>query len=264
MDRIRKWITLSLVVAAILVGLFYPRKEEPVLDWDKVMDLPGPVAARSTYLSENYYWEGGFLRYKDREHRIGVDVSSYQGDVDWQQVADSGVQFAVIRAGYRGSTAGELYVDDSFYKNLQQAKDADLAVGVYFFSQAVTAEEAREEAVYVCELLDGADLELPVYYDWEYLDGRVPPAASMPMTECAIAFCEEVKDRGYLPGVYFNQDYGYNYLDLAQLRGYHLWLAEYGNTPAFTYHYDCVQYTDSGSVPGISGPVDLDLLFLPE
>ena len=130
--------------------------------------------------------------------------------------------------------------------------------------EAAPAEEAAEEAEYVCDLLGREKLELPIFYDWEYLEGRAPTPGLLPMTECAVAFCEEVRDRGYTPGVYFNQDYGHNYLDLRELTEYTLWLAEYGDIPGFPYLYHMVQYTDSGSVSGIDGPVDLDLLFVDE
>ncbi len=256
-----KWITVALVITAILVGLFYPRDGEPT---EEVTLPPVRKIPENDYVLENFYWDNGFLRYKDREHMIGIDVSTHQEDIDWQAVADSGIEFAILRAGYRGATAGNLYVDDCFSYNLQGAKAAGLKVGIYFFSQALNKEEAVEEAEYVCELLDGESLQLPIFFDWEYLDGRVPDPWLMPMTECAVAFCEAIREEGYEPGVYFNQDYGYNYLDLRELEDYTLWLAEYGSIPEFPYMYHCVQYTDNGSVSGIDGPVDLNLLFIEE
>ena len=252
-----KWITLTLVITAILVGLFYPRGEE-----NKEPTIPtSPKIPENDYVYENFYWDEGFLRYNDREHMIGIDVSTHQETIDWQAVAHSGVEFAILRAGYRGATAGNLYEDDCFAYNIREAKAAGLKVGVYFFSQAINAEEAVEEAEYICDLLDGEKLQLPVFYDWEYLDGRVPQPWDMPMTECAVAFCEAVEEEGYEPGVYFNQDYGYNYLDLREIEDYTLWLAEYGSVPEFPYLYHCVQYTDKGAVPGIEGYVDLNLMF---
>ncbi len=260
MRNYSKWITLTLVIVAILVGLFYPRGEqEPTVREPEV-----PRTPTNSYSTEDFYWDRGFLRYRERDHLIGIDVSTHQEDIDWQAVADSGVDFAILRAGYRGATAGKLYEDEHFADNLKGAREAGLMIGVYFFSQAINVEEAVEEAEYVCELLGRTDLALPVFYDWEYLEGRVPTPGLLPMTECAVAFCEEVEARGYKAGVYFNQDYGYNYLDLRELTEYTLWLAEYGGIPQFPYLYHMVQYTDDGTVPGISGPVDLDLLFLSE
>ena len=260
MRNYSKWITVTLVIIAIMVGLFYPRGEDEPEEPIAII----PRIPENDYLSENFYWEEGFLRYRGKDHLIGVDVSTHQEDIDWQAVAEDGVDFAILRAGYRGSTAGKLYEDDQFARNLEGAKDAGLMVGVYFFSQAVNAEEAAEEAEYACDLLGRDKLELPIFYDWEYLEGRVPTPGLLPMTECAVAFCEAVRDRGYTPGVDYNQDYGHNYLDLRELTEYTLWLAEYGDIPGFPYLYHMVQYTDSGSVSGIDGPVDLDLLFVDE
>lgn len=221
---------------------------------------PEPTARKNEYDSEAFRYEDDFLRYSD-DCLVGIDVSVHQGVIDWQAVADSGVEFAIIRAGYRGSTVGDLYEDEQFRENLREAKAAGLQVGVYFFSQALTVEESVEEAQYVCGLLEGESLDLPIYFDWEFIGGRVENIYDVDLTACAVAFCEEVKAHGYAAGVYFNQEFGYRYFDLAQLQDYHLWLAEYNETPSFRYHFDCLQYSASGTVPGIETAVDLDLLF---
>lgn len=225
---------------------------------------PAPTAASNEYDTDAFIMGDGFLRYEAAPYLVGIDVSTHQGVIDWQAVADAGVEFAILRVGYRGSTEGKLYEDEQFRENLDGARAAGLKLGVYFFSQALTPEEAEEEAVFACRLLDGEKLDLPVFYDWEEVSGgsRVESAASVPMTDCTIAFCEAVERKGYTAGVYFNQTYGYQYLELAELQDYTLWLAEYGNTPSFGYHFDCLQYTDSGTVNGIEGQVDLDLLIL--
>ena len=218
----------------------------------------------NAYRAEAFYTQDGFMRYADAEYRVGIDVSTHQGLIDWQQVAAAGVQFAILRAGYRGATVGELYEDEQFRYNLEQARAAGLQIGVYFFSQARDEAEAREEAEYVCTLLRGERLDLPVFFDWETVDGseRVSHPSEIDMTACAIAFCETVEARGFDAGVYFNQTYGNHYLELAKLQDYMLWLAEYNDTPGFAYTFDCLQYTDSGTVAGIEGSVDLDLLIL--
>lgn len=221
---------------------------------------PEPTARKNEYDSEAFYYDGEFLRYAD-DCLVGIDVSVHQGLIDWQAVAESGVEFAIIRAGYRGSTVGDLYEDEQFQYNLENAKAAGLQVGVYFFSQALTVEEAVEEAEYVCKLLEGEILDLPIYFDWEFIGGRVENVYDVDLTACALAFCEKVEKLGYSAGVYFNQEFGYRYFDLAQLQDYHLWLAEYNETPSFRYHFDCLQYSASGTVPGIETAVDLDLLF---
>lgn len=253
------------VLAAVLVALLtalllfscraQPEAEQPATEATE------ETAPRNERDPDDFYMEDGFLRYPGAE--TGIDVSTHQGLIDWEQVKDAGIKFAIIRAGYRGSTEGKLYEDELFWDNLNGAKEAGLKVGVYFFSQALTVEEATEEAEFVLELLDGEPLELPVYYDWEKVSGlsRVTDAGALPLTDCSVAFCETVRQQGYTPGVYFNQEYGYAYLDFLRLQGYEMWLAEYGDHPTFRFHYDCLQYTDAGSLPGIETTVDLDLIF---
>lgn len=249
-------VIFGVIVSSCAHGPSVEETEPPVTE------EPRETAPLNAYAPEDFYLEDGFLRY-GTDSLAGVDVSTHQGLIDWQAVKDAGVEFAIIRAGYRGTTQGLLYEDELFRDNLDGAKEAGLLVGVYFFSQAANGEEAAEEAEFVCALLDGAKLDLPVYYDWEEVSGqsRIPVAAEIPMTECAVAFCEAVKAQGYEAGVYFNQTYGYDHLDLLALQDYSLWLAEYGNTPTFDYHFHCLQYTDSGVVDGIETEVDLNVFF---
>ena len=221
---------------------------------------PRATAAPNAYHADSFYREDGFLRYEG-EHLVGIDVSTHQELIDWEQVAAAGVDFAILRIGYRGSSRGDLYEDETFRANLKGAKEAGLLVGGYFFSQAITAQEAWDEAVFVCKLLDDEELDLPVFYDWEETgtDSRTGNIRDIPMTECALAFCRRIEQGGYSAGVYFNQNYGYHYLELEHLQNYTLWLAEYNEIPTFDYHFDLLQYSDSGSIPGIDPDVDLDL-----
>lgn len=213
---------------------------------------------------DSFYSENGFLHYADGDYMIGIDVSAHQEEIDWQTVRESGVEFAILRVGYRGSTEGGLYADDCFRAHYEGAKAAGLQVGAYFFSQARTVLEAAEEAVFACDLLRDYELELPVFFDWETVEGseRLPSPEGVPMTQCALTFCQMVEEDGFRAGVYFNQTYGYLYLDLAALADYTLWLAEYGDSPSFAYEFDCLQYSAEGNVPGIPEPVDLDLYIL--
>lgn len=204
-----------------------------------------------------YAWNG-------RRAKAGVDVSTHQKDVDWQAVAADGIDFAILRLGHRGYTEGGLFLDQTFAQNLRGALDAGLEVGVYFFSQAVTPEEAEEEADYIIEVLDGQALTFPVAFDWESITGdeaRTDGLDGETMTRCAAAFCKRIKDAGYRPAVYFNQTQGYLHYDLRELTDYELWLAEYGAAPDFYYHFDLWQYSHTGRVDGIQGDVDLDLAF---
>ena len=256
-------LVLALVLFLVIGGLALARSSWRQESAQLPATEPKTTAAKNYYDPQAYYREDGFLRYEGA-HLVGIDVSTHQKLIDWEQVAAAGVDFAIVRIGYRGSSRGELYEDETFRENLRGAKEAGLLVGGYFFSQAITVQEAWDEAVYVCELLDGTALDLPVFYDWEQVseDSRTGDIREIPMTQCAQAFCERIEQDGYEAGVYFNQTYGNHYLDLEHLQDYTLWLAEYNEIPSYRYHFDLVQYTDSGSIPGIETDVDLDLWIL--
>lgn len=198
-----------------------------------------------------------------RRAKTGIDVSIYQGDIDWQAVAADGIDFAILRLGYRGYTEGGLFLDQNFERNLRGALDAGLDVGVYFFSQAVTTQEAEAEAAYVINALEGYEISYPVAFDWEPIapgsGARTDGLDNQVLTRCAAAFCEKIKEAGLSPAVYFNQSLGYLRYDLRELADYDLWLAEYDSKPDFYYHFDLWQYTHIGRVAGIEGDVDLDL-----
>ena len=200
-----------------------------------------------------------------RRAKAGIDVSTHQKDIDWPSVAADGIDFAMLRLGLRGyARNGKVLEDTAFRQNLQGALDAELDVGVYFFSQAITVEEAEEEAQFVLDTLDGQALDLPVAFDWEPILGdeaRTDGLDGATATRCAVAFCEKIQEAGYQAAVYFNQNQGYLHYDLRDLKDYVLWLAEYGTVPDFYYHFDMWQYTHRGQVDGIQGDVDLDLLF---
>ena len=225
---------------------------------------------RNPYLHEGFSVRDGRVCYDDGTYRsaAGIDVSSHQGTIDWNAVAGDGISFAIVQAGYRGYSDGALNEDANFRANLSGAKAAGLETGVYFFSQAVSVAEAEEEAEYVLELLGGEALDLPVFYDWEFVsaDGaRTGAVDGETVTACARAFCAAVEAGGYEAGVYFNQNLVYTMVELAELLEYPLWMAQYRTEPEFFYDFVWWQYSDSGTVAGIEGPVDLDLRFyIPE
>lgn len=254
-------VLAGLLGALVLSAVLFRAIGTPRREYGELQIQIGATTSPNDYDPEAFYTQEGFLRYSAGEHLVGIDVSAHQGLIDWQLVAESGVEFAIIRAGYRGSSKGLLYEDETFRSNIEGAKAAGIETGVYFFSQARNVQEAREEAEFLLSLLQGEEIELPVFYDWEFIEGseRIGSPAEIPMTDCAVAFCKVIKSAGYEAGVYFNQTYGYYHLDLTKLQNYTLWLAEYGETPTFAYHFDCLQYTDSGTVAGIETAVDLDL-----
>lgn len=198
--------------------------------------------------------------------RRGIDVSVYQGDIDWQAVAGSGIDFAIIRAGGTFYVSGDVYADDCFEQNLSGAQAAGLDAGVYFFSQAITPQEAREEAQYVLEMLAGRGLELPVFFDWERIaddpDARTNGLDGTTLTDCAIAFCDEIESAGYKSGVYVYSDTGYYGYELWRLLDYELWSAAPGENPYFYYAHSIWQYSFSGDVPGIDGNCDMNMRFI--
>ena len=195
---------------------------------------------------------------------LGIDVSSHQKEIDWGQVAAAGVEFAMIRAGYRGYTKGTLNEDPYFRQNIQGALAAGLKVGVYFFSQAITVEEALEEARYTLQLIQSYPITFPVVFDWEEQDkdtSRTQGTEEEVITACAIAFCETVKAAGYTPMFYASPSKAYK-LDLGYLSGYPFWLAHYTKDmvpTSYKYHFDIWQYTSKGSIPGIDGNVDVNI-----
>ena len=207
--------------------------------------------------------ERGWLQHEGA--LTGIDVSVHQGDINWEKVAASGVDFAMIRAGYRGyGQEGKLLQDENFEKNIRGALNAGLDVGVYFFSQATNVWEVEEEAQQMLKALEGYPITYPVVFDWERIHhsaARTDGVKGKTVTLMAQAFCGLVAQAGYTPGVYFNQDMGYLELDLDQLRDCVFWLAEYSDAPGFYYGFGLWQYSSKGTVPGIDAPVDMNLAF---
>lgn len=246
----RRFLWLALALALLLPGCGAPRD---------------PVPA-NTYSAEDFVVAGGFLTYDgDGPSYVGVDVSAHQGEIDWEKVAAAGVEFAVIRAGYRGYTEGGVFQDEYFVRNMEGALAAGLKVGVYFFSQAVDTAEAEEEARQVLAWIEGYDVTWPVVFDWErqsYENSRTREVDGETQTACAIAFCRVIGEAGYLPMVYFSPSKGYTELDLEQLLEWPFWLAHYTegwSATSFRYHFAMWQYTSAGAVDGIAGNVDLNL-----
>ena len=196
--------------------------------------------------------------------RRGVDVSFYQGVIDWERVRDAGIDFAIIRCGYRGSETGDMVVDEQFENNIEGALAAGLDVGVYFFSQSTGAIEAAEEANFVLDLIEGYDVTMPVAFDWEPLEGsRAADIDRDELTASAVVFCEMVRDAGYTPAVYVYRYTGYYEYEMERLAGYELWVGAVGEWPDFYYRHLIWQYSYTGRVDGIDADVDLNLQFIP-
>lgn len=229
---------------------------------------PGSTLPKNPYGAGDFVYKNGYLTCLAGESLLGVDVSEYQGSIDWPTVAAQNVRFAMVRVGARGwGQSGAILIDHRWEENLDGAQAAGLMTGVYFFSQAISVEEAREEARFVLNLLDGRPLALPVVFDWEIAPSETARTADMTpdmLNHCAVAFCEEIRKAGYTPMVYFNQELGYHMLDLSLLhqQEYPFWLAMYTSALTFPHRVAMWQYTSGGTVAGITGPVDLNLYFL--
>lgn len=211
----------------------------------------------------------GFMSYLDDgvKSYMGIDVSIYQGEIDWKKVKEAGVDFVIIRCGFRGYVTGTVNEDANFKANLKGAKNAGLKVGIYFFSQALNVEEALEEAEFCLRLVEGYDLEYPIIYDWEVVidkDGDTPRTAYIQpdvLTNNALVFAERVRLGGYTPAIYANKKTAIWKYDLSRLEGIDIWLAEYSDSPTYFYDFAMWQYSSKGKVPGISGNVDMNISF---
>ncbi len=226
-----------------------------------------PEPEKSPYTKLDFQYEGRYLGCVKAGTIPGIDVSYYQGDIDWEKVKASGIEFAMVRLGYRGyGEEGKLVEDKLAFQNIEGALEAGLKVGIYFFSQAITVEEALEEAEFVLERIEGYDITMPVVFDWEYIseEARTAKMDRRTLTDCYKAFCGKIAEAGYTPMSYFNSYQSRQLMYLHELEDYPFWLALYSDRMTFPYRFEMWQYTDSGRVPGIEGKVDINLFFTNE
>lgn len=196
--------------------------------------------------------------------RVGIDVSKWNGDIDWDKVKNAGVEFAIIRAGYRGSSTGSLVEDPYFAANMKGAKASGMPVGVYFFTQAVNEVEAVEEASAVLQLIREYQLDYPVFIDTEGAggSGRADNLDVETRTLVCEAFCRTIENAGYRAGVYASRNWYNNRLYADRLDSqYCIWLAEYRSVPLYQGYYQLWQYTSKGKIDGISGKVDMNISY---
>ena len=193
---------------------------------------------------------------------MGIDVSKWNGNIDWKAVKNSGVSYVIIRCGYRGSSQGMLVEDPKFNTNIKGASDAGLKVGVYFFTQAVDEVEAVEEASYVLDKVKNYKISYPIYLDVEASGGRGDKIDKTTRTAVCKAFCETIRRSGYTSGIYANKTWLNEKIDTGSLSAYKIWLAQYAATPTYKGRYDMWQYKSTGKVSGISGNVDMNISYL--
>ena len=196
--------------------------------------------------------------------RVGIDVSKWNKTIDWEKVKEAGVEFAIIRCGYRGASTGALVLDPMYEQNIRGAIEADIPVGVYFFTQAVDEVEAVEEASMVIRLIEDYDVDYPVFLDSESAGGRgrADGLEAEERTRIHKAFLDTVKASGYETGIYGSRNWLNEQVDMEELSDYRTWLAEYAEIPAYDGYYHMWQYTSKGSVDGIETRVDLNLCYM--
>ncbi len=204
------------------------------------------------------------LEFSKGNGKLGIDVSKWNEEIDWEKVKDAGIEYAIIRCGYRGASSGSLVIDPNFTENIEGAIAADIPVGVYFFTQAVTESEAVEEASMVIHLIEEYDVDYPVFLDSESAGGkgRADDLSVEQRTTVHNAFLQTIAAAGYETGVYGSRNWLEKQLDMERLSDYNTWLAEYTEAPGYPEYYHIWQYTSKGTVPGISTRVDLNLCYM--
>lgn len=204
------------------------------------------------------------LGFSNGSGRLGIDVSRWNKSIDWDKVKETGIEFAIIRCGYRGASSGALVLDAMYETNIKGAIEAGIPVGVYFFTQATSEIEAVEEASMVISLIEDYDVDYPVFLDSESAggNGRADHLEADERTKYHRAFLETISAAGYETGVYASKNWLDNRLEMTQLAQYKVWLAEYADSPTYDKYYDMWQYTSKGTVDGIETRVDLDLCFM--
>lgn len=210
------------------------------------------------------------VKFDNAKKRMGIDVSSYQGKIDWNKVKADGIEFAIIRVGYRAYESGTLGLDRYAIKNIEGASNAGIKVGVYIFSQAITVEEAQQEADYVISQVKKYHISLPIAMDYEYvssdsgLTGRLYNANISKEAATAVvnAFCDRVQSRGYIGMVYANKNMLNEKIYGSEIGKNHIvWLANYTSHTNYAGNYSFWQFTSTGGVDGISGAVDMDVWY---
>lgn len=263
---------LALVVGIMLIPSCSGKDSDPSATTGSAPQTPitqspqppqGYSLPESLYGPEDFESDGNFLSCTAGNAMLGIDVSSHQGEIDWDAVAQAGIEFVFIRVAYRGYETGLLNTDKRALENLKGAREAGLLVGAYIYSQAISVREAQEEARYVLDLLGDYKLDLPLVFDWECVgeQARTYHVKGTALTEYTIAFCEAVKNAGCEPMVYFNTNQAKWILDMEKLDRYAWWLAMYNLENEMICKADAWQYSYTGRVDGISTNVDLNLLF---
>ncbi len=227
-----------------------------------------PYWEKNTYDFTNMVSNDGMLKYYADGKKVsylGVDISRYQGEVDFEEVKEDGIDFVMIRLGARGYKTGELQLDERFLENIKNATEAGLDIGVYFYSQAISVEEAVQEAQLVLDNIKEYKVLYPIAYDMEFVENdaaRVETLTRDERTVIAAAFVNHIKAAGYTPMIYGNTEWLLKRIDVSIFKESCIWLAEEADIPKYPYRYEMWQYSKKGQVDGIDGLVDLNISFV--
>ena len=225
-------------------------------------------ATKHNYIWENLIDNNNLYKYEDKNYytKLGIDVSSYQGNIDWKAVKEDGIEFAILRLGYRGyGEKGTLVLDEKFKANYEEATRVGIQVGIYFFSQAITKEEVLEEVNFVINNLEGTKISYPIYYDLEKIKNdtaRTDNLTKEEINEFSHIFCNEIQNRGFNSGIYGNAKTFTTRIELEEFNDITKWYADYQEKPLYPYAFDIWQYTEKGNVNGIGTKVDINLQFI--
>lgn len=268
-----KYVRLAVLLTILIVGVFVMIKgyEDYVKKMFRAKVKPEEVVALDI-AKHQYHWERlieidgkRYYVYEDESYsKFGIDVSKHQKHIDWKKVKDSGVEFAMIRLGHRGYESGAISLDPTFKYNLKEAMKQGIQVGVYFFSQAITLEEAIEEAEFVLKHIKHHDLDFEIVFDMENIHGktaRIDALSNQQRTDFAIGFCQRVMAEDHKCMIYGNYHWLNGYFQLDRLANYPFWIAHYSDKLNFEYQLKMWQYTDSLTIDGIEGPVDANIYF---
>lgn len=257
MRKIKIGRIMILVLVSILIltgGLFSIR----TLFWQKNL-----VEEKSYYDLDLFTMENGLMTYKDSSYdkSTGIDVSSHNQSIDWSSVKQDGIDFAMIRIGYRGAQEGILYEDEYFNFNIQSAIKNKIKVGAYFFSSAVSDDEIDQEVNLVLRKVKNYKIDMPIVFDMEEFEqgGRIDDLTTEQKTNLALRFCEKIKEAGYTPMIYGNLTWLYQNYDFDKISKYSIWLASYSSTCPMEDKFDMWQYSNKGQVDGINGDVDINI-----
>lgn len=222
----------------------------------------------NSYNCDNFKIDEGFMAYFDENgnkiSHLGVDISYHQESIDWETLKSSPCEFLMIRCGYRGYTEGGLVEDEKFREYADAATEAGIPFGVYFFTQAITEEEAIAEADFAMSLVQDYDLSYPLAIDTEYISDdnartNLAELTNEERTKLVTIFCDRVKEFGYYPLIYASENWLRRYLDASMIQEYEIWAPQYLDKNDFMYDFTIWQYAEDGAMPGIPGKVDLNI-----